>query len=800
MVSVAGVGGRSAPVRGAPQAGVAFAWLAGWRVAFGAGWRREIDERRLFLWVPVCAGAGAVVHLTATREPSLVFALVLFLVCAGLALMSRSRPANFRAAVACAAFFGGIGAAGLRVARVDAPVIARIQILRLTGFLEEVDHRREGARFILRLISAEGLAPDAMPYRVRLTTKRAVTAEAGAAVALRARLVPPAHAALPGGYDFARDAFFAGLGGVGNVLGKIELLDQPPPLPPGLRFFAAVDRARNALAQRVERAIGGPAGAVGAAMVTGKRDFLDDPTRETIRGAGIFHIITIAGVQMTLVAGIFFWGLRRLLALSPTLALDYPIKKWAAGAAMAGAIAYDLATGARVGTERALFMTLIMLGAVIFERQAVSMRNLALAALAIVVFEPEALLGASFQLSFAAVAALVAVWETKLGVMGALRRQPDYPAQGHAAQGFAGQARAARHDRLIALMEGLRHGPAAMLLSTLCATLATASFMASDFHELSPYVLIGNPLTLMIIELFAVPGALLGTFLYPLGLDGPVWSWLGIGIDFVLWAASYIAAIPGASLRLHAFAPWAIVYLALAVLCAVLWRSLALRLLGLPLAALGIIGALSGEPFDVLIAPTGDAAVARQEDGQLAAFGRRPSLFVVEQWLRADADGRAPADAILANAAPRTVEGVSLAQKPGAAEGPRCDLLGCTALLGDGRVLSLVLDRRAFGEDCGRADIIASPLPAPSDCASELVLDGGRLRETGAVALRLDDGELRLRPARAADEDRPWSRPPRHDVARADNGAPRPRAARQIEPDGDDGPDAAEADSDPPFR
>jgi competence protein ComEC len=66
--------------------------------------------------------------------------------------------------------------------------------------------------------------------------------------------------------------------------------------------------------------------------------------------------------------------------------------------------------------------------------------------------------------------------------------------------------------------------PRALLFATLCATSATASFMAYHFHDLSPYVLIGNPLTLTVIELFAVPGALVGTALYPLGLDAPVCS------------------------------------------------------------------------------------------------------------------------------------------------------------------------------------------------------------------------------------------------------------------------------------
>ena len=782
MVSIAGIGGRAT---GAPRRWASFALLAQLHDAYARAISLEIAERRLFLWVPVCVGTGAVVHLTADRDPSLAFTVGLMTLCASLAMVCRGKPSAFRLFVASAAFFGGLSSAGFRSARVGAPVLDRLRVAKVTGFLEEVDHRREGARFILRVTSVEGLAPEAAPYRMRLTTKRAMQEEAGSHVSLRARLLPPARAAMPGGYDFARDAYFARIGAVGNVTGRIDVAEAAAPADFGLRLYAAIDRARNALARRVERAIGGPAGAIGAAMVTGKRDFLDDPTREAIREAGIFHIITIAGVQMTLVAGIFFWGFRRLLALSRTLALHYPIKKWAAALAMLGAIAYDIGTGSRVGSERALYMTLIMLGAVLFDRQAFSMRNLALAAFVIVIFEPEALLGASFQLSFAAVAALVAVWEARAATARRIRSMVEMPMR----------PRVDRNDKLLMFLERTRQGPLAMLVSTLCATAATASFMAAGFHELSPYVLLGNPLTLTIIEFFAVPGALIGSFLYPLGLDGWVWNYLGLGINFVLWAAKWIGALPGATAHLYAFAPWAIAFLSLALLCAVLWRSLPMRLLSLPLAMIGIYGAASGERFDVAIAPTGDAVAARMADGRLAAFGRRPGAFGVEQWLRADADGRLATDAILASAAPRTQEGVAFAEKPGGPEGPRCDLQGCAMELEDGRTLSLVLDRRAFAQDCARADIIVSPLPAPSGCAAELVIDIDRLRETGATLLRLVDSQVLPRTARSATENRPWSPAPKREVDRAPNGSPLAPPVRA-----DDAVEEGDQEQDPPFR
>ena len=215
----------------------------------------------------------------------------------------------------------------------------------------------------------------------------------------------------------------------------------------------------------------------------------------------------------------------------------------------------------------------------------------------------------------------------------------------------------------------------------------------------------------------------------------------------------------------------------------------------LPLAAIGLYGAATGERFDVAIAPTGDAVAARMADGRLAAFGRRPGAFGVEQWLRADADGRPAAETIMASAAPRTQDGAQFAEKPGGPEGPRCDLQGCAVELPDGRTLSLVLDRRVIAQDCGRADIIVSPLPAPTGCAAELVFDIGRLRATGAVLLRLDDSEVLARMARGATEHRPWSPAPRRELERAPNGAPLGRPAR-AEGFADEG----DQDQDPPFR
>ena len=697
--------------------------------ALRAALAEEVALRRPFLWLAVAAGAGVVLYFSAEREPPLALCVAMTGVAALIAYLARGHE-RARALFLALAFIGaGFASGAWRAARVAAPIVPRVGIGELTGFVEEVDLRREGARFILRVASAEGLPSDVVPARVRLTTRGDPSFSAGDFVALKARLMPPARAALPGGYDFARDAYFARLGGVGNALGRVEIMAPPDPAPLSLRFFAAVDRMRNALALRVYKSIEGDAGAIAAAMVTGKRDFLSDSAKDLIRRAGIFHIITISGVQMTLVAGIFFVGFRRALAMSQTLALNCPIKKWAAALAILGALLYDVFTGSRVGTERALVMTVIMLAATLFDRPSLSMRNLALAVFFVIAFEPEALLGASFQLSFAAVAALIAVYEWR---------------GDHLARSRLADADPRERGRLAELRENiterLLHGPGAAIVATLCATSATASFMANDFHELSPYVLIGNPLTLAIIEFFAVPCALLGAALYPFGLDGFVWRYLKMGIDLVTYLAGLIASAPGASLHVKAFAPWAILFLALAVLSAVLWRTWLMRATAIPLALIGLMGATAGVGFDLAIPATGDAAALRQPSGALALLGQRPGAFAAEQWLRADADPRAPADA---------KNGVS------------CDEIGCVGRAVDGRLVALVSERAAFVEDCARAAIIVTPLRAPEGCAAPIIIDRARLAETGAVTLRFKGGNVEWTASRGIEEDRPWSPAPK---------------------------------------
>src|SRR5262249_18521228 len=150
-----------------------------------------------------------------------------------------------------------------------------------------------------------------------------------------------------------------------------------------LTYATLVDRIRGAIDARIRANLTGDVGAIASALITGTRDALSAPVNDAMYVSSLAHVLSISGYHMAVVAGVVFFTLRALLALSPALALRRPIKKWAAGAALAAAAFYLLLSGAEVATQRAFIMTAIVLIGVMADRPALTLRNLALAALGV---------------------------------------------------------------------------------------------------------------------------------------------------------------------------------------------------------------------------------------------------------------------------------------------------------------------------------------------------------------------------------------------------------------------------------
>jgi competence protein ComEC len=690
-----------------------------WRFVDWRGWlsrqvAREIEQRRLFPWLAVCFGLGILLFFQADGQPALWAPLgALGLCCTGAVLLRHNLPV-LCALVALAALFAGFSAGVIRTRSVAAPVLAKLTIAPVTGFIEAVEEREAGKRILLKVTSLQGVADAKRPERVRVTLRKGTDLAPGQFITGNVRLLPPPQAAWPGGYDFARDAYYKGIGAVGSFTGAVRQLDPSTQADWRLRLAASVDEARNVLTQRIASAIGGAAGGVGAALVTGKRGLIGEPTNEVLRSAGIYHIVSISGLHMVLAAGTFFWLVRSLLAMVPGLALLWPVKKIAAVAAMTGGTAYCIFSGSDVATERSLIMTLVMFGAVLADRPALSIRNLSIAALIVLAREPEALLGPSFQMSFGAVAAMMA-----LVPLMHRRREEGAPAT--------------LIEKIIGWVGRSAFG---LVTTTLVASVATAPFAAYHFQNLNPYGLIGNALALPLVSLVVMPAAVLGVLAYPFGLDGPVWQVMGLAVAKVLEVSAWVGAFSGSTVIVPALGIAALAFLSLGLLVLTIPAS-ALRWLALVPAGIGLAFVATPDRYDVYVDREGAGAAIRNIRGELTLVGK-PSGFVAEQWLRADGDARNADDKTLRQAA-------------------RCDRLGCVVEAGAQRAVAFVQEFSAFEEDCRRAAIVISKLEAPLSCGAALVIDRASLSERGAVVVQLGTDAAEMRSVKKGREAHVWS-------------------------------------------
>ena len=316
----------------------------------------EREQDRWFLWLPVLFAGGIITYFALADEPDARVAVALLVGAIGLALAARHAPLGLCFGGAALAFASGFAAAKLRTELVRAPVLAHeLRYTKLTGFVETHELRDKGrARITLRVLTLDDLKPENRPYRVRVTlpAKDVSTLEIGNAVALLATLQPPPEPIEPGGFDFGRQAWFARLGGTGYATSKVEPIEGALPPPWDLSAWGLVDVLRAKVNARIRAALPGETGEIAAALITGERGGISEEVTQSMRDSGLAHILSISGLHMVIMAGTVFWLVRALLALVPALALRYPIKKWAAAAALAAATFYLALSGAAVPTVR----------------------------------------------------------------------------------------------------------------------------------------------------------------------------------------------------------------------------------------------------------------------------------------------------------------------------------------------------------------------------------------------------------------------------------------------------------------
>ncbi|MEF2073228.1 ComEC/Rec2 family competence protein [Consotaella aegiceratis] len=652
----------------------------------------EEAARSSFALAPIGLIVGVVlVHGLAWRWPPLL-ALGLAVPC--LASLRWTSGAPLRSGLALVVGFAllGVALAQWELQRTETTILSGDVTTRIEGTVVWRDQDERGRmRYRIRLADTQRPHLSRPPEEVRiLVTSRHGFLPLGSTYRGLVRLMPPSGPAYPGGYDFAFSPYFEGLGAYGFSLGA------PEPASDTLQSNLSLQlmRLHLGIAERIRSVLPGATGGVAAALVTGERSGIPDTVTEWLRKSGLAHLLAISGLHMALAAGFAMTLVRALLAAIPGLALRFPVKKWAAAAAIVVAAAYLAISGANVATQRAFIMLGVMLLAILFDRPALTLRNVAIAALIVIALGPHAVMTASFQMSFAATTALV-------GAYGGFARW-------RAARSSRSRGPLPLWRKLILFFVGIA-------ASSLIASVATAPYAAYNFQRLAPFGLVANLLALPIFSLWVMPLALLSVLAMPFGLDAPFLHLLAIGLD-AIFAIAHLTAdhMPDAASGI--VSPLALAVLTAALLVATLCAS-RLRWIAVPLAGIGLALALAtGSPPELLIFEDGEEVALIAEDGTVSFRKERPNGFVADQWLRAYGGGTATAD----TGSPFD-----------------CEEAFCRAVSRSGLTIVWTDDYELTGRACDEADvaIVARAIRLDACRSGALLVTLRTLRRTGSLAI-----------------------------------------------------------------
>ncbi|WP_082594859.1 ComEC/Rec2 family competence protein [Sphingomonas sp. Root710] len=683
-------------------------WPGGPRLLAAIEHALESERDQLGLWLPVALAAGIGLWLVLPHRIAWLAAMTALagMALAGVAIGTARRIGRAVIVIALAALVGMI-IIWSRADWVASPRIDRPMVAMVTGRIETVE--RLPAREMVRLTIAtdrDPAGPVLLPPRVRVNVDQGYVpwmVPGGARIAVRARLLPPAPAAVPGAYDFARAAWFQGIGATGKALDRpaIDASDA------GGGFWTWLADRRARLSAHIEASVTGQsAGGIAAALATGDQGAIAEEDADAMRQSGLAHLLSVSGLHVSAVVGGVLLLTLRLLALSPRLALHAPLLLIAAGAGALAGIGYTLLSGSQVPTIRSCVAALLVLAGIAMGREAITLRLVAAGALIVLLLWPEALAGPSFQLSFAAVTALVAFLE-----------HPRITA-------FA-----ARRDE--GLLSGWGRSLALLLLSGLVIEAALAPIALFHFHKSGLYGAVANIVAIPLTTFIIMPLEALALLFDLIGLGTPFWWLASQAIALLLWIARTVGGAPGAVAMLPTMSWGAFALMVAGGLWIALWRTPIRRWGLLPFAA-GAVWALFSPAPDLLVTGDGRHVAVVLGDGRVALLRDRAGDYVRDMLSEAaGVDGEPlPIDALQA---------------------ARCSADLCEATLRRGgrdwHILATrspyLVDIRRMNRVCARADIVISERRMPRSCMPRWAkIDRPLLARTGGLSIDLEGGTI----------------------------------------------------------
>lgn len=564
-------------------------------------------ERRIG-WVPVLFGLGIGIYFLLPTEPPqwLVIAVVEFLLL--MVFLLRRNPWGL--SLSAMMLIVSLGFTDIYVqtqyAAKNVEKNTAKEITYLKGRIAEIGHSYKG-KVRLSLIQVEDYDKARKGiFRVTLSSKNTDLKE-GECVEMIATLMPDFLPVLPGTYQFGRKAFFEGISAVGYADSKVYVTDCVSEMSWRQKFSVALQTWRKGIVAEVNRQLPPDQAGITAAVIAGERSGISNTITENYRNSGLAHFLAISGLHMSMIAGMAFFALRLLLALIPQFSARYNSKKSAAVLAIFVSFVYLLISGGQVSTQRAFIMTFVVLLGILFDRTAISMRMISLAAVIILVISPHALISAGFQMSFAAVTVLVAFYERFAAAIHRL---------------FSGKK----------LWQIIPAYIAGLLISDLMASLATLPFAIYHFNQIAVYTTLGNLLAGPIIGLLIMPFVLLALFLMPFGLSGPALKVVGFGVMAVNEITAWVAHLPGAGFKVMSMPLWGLLCLVFGGLWLCIW-TLKWRRWGLVFIATGILSLLTVSKPDFLFDSEGTTIGIKDNNGNIVIMPDSKNRWTRQVWL-----------------------------------------------------------------------------------------------------------------------------------------------------------------------
>lgn len=667
------------------------------------------------LWLPVLYGLGIGLYFAAPAEPPLwMLATIAGAILVLTGTLARAGPRLRFAITLLLVPLLGFATGACRTIAVAAPVLEREMTVVVEGRLIGLSRSTsERTRVLLDQVILHGVEPEATPARIRISIDDSTPREAlvpGNRLLGQARLSPPGGPGQPGGFDFRRHAWFEQLGAVGYT--NTPMLEMEGADPRG--FHQLTFRIRMAMSAHIQRVIGGQAGAFAAAILTGDRSGISVEVEEALRLSTLYHIISIGGLHMSLIAAATYGFVRYGLCLVPPLALRLPLKKIAAVVALCVTAAYLAISGFDVAAQRAFLMSGVVLTAVLIDRPALTMDSVALSALVVLAAAPESLTHAGFQMSFAGTIALIRVFE-------GLRNRNWW--------------QATQTDRKWRFVKPVL----AAFMTSLVAGLATAPYSVFHFNVFGQYGLLANMLAMPAMGVVVMPAAPVALFLAPFGLDWIALIVMGWGIAYVIAVARFTAGLGGAALGVPAGPGASLALISLGALFMLLWIGRG-RWAGLLPAMLGIALWSAHPRPDMLISEDGRLFGYRTRSGR-ALSNSSGSAYAASGWLEDDGDTASQAEAHERGDFRRSRARVE-ADVPGL-----------------GRVTYVGLTDPATGTaECAEAAILVAPRWRHAPEGPCIFIGSGRLREEGALGIWLGPDGPDFRGALTESRGRAWSR------------------------------------------